>query len=205
VWLQCPARPGRTRRCTGPPGRFYSAACWLHSLVVATPAASELDRSAAERRFEGAEVVRSSESLTAEFYNLAARCWSAGVLVVCPRCRGQAVVPRSELGQRPQLICVGCGHTRKDVRRYQYWLRADFRGHTLWALNAAHLMLLERYIASDLRTEPMWPQASKDDRRLLPKWMCVAKNRAGLLRTIRKLRDRLAPDAEPGAAADPAS
>jgi hypothetical protein len=48
VWLQCPARPGRTRRCTGPPGKFYSVAFWLLSSVVATPAASELDRSAAD-------------------------------------------------------------------------------------------------------------------------------------------------------------
>jgi hypothetical protein len=102
------------------------------------------------------------------------------------------------------LTCTHCGLAREQRERCELWLRVACCGRTLWARSARHLTLLESYVAATLRERlhDNWPD--REYLATLPKWLCLAKNRAAVLRGFAALRSRLA-EAEPGAAADPAS
>ncbi|GLY54020.1 hypothetical protein Lesp01_76760 [Lentzea sp. NBRC 102530] len=69
------------------------------------------------------------------------------------------------------------------------WLQAPCAGHTLWALNGAHLDLLESYVGAALREDPD-PSSVRRMTILakLPAWLKSAKHRDEVLRTIRRLR-----------------
>jgi hypothetical protein len=72
------------------------------------------------------------------------------------------------------------------------WLQGDCCGHVLWAYNVRHLDLLEAYVAAKLRERGElvpWAPTSLVER--LPTWLKTAKNRAEVLRTIRRLRSTL--------------
>lgn len=132
------------------------------------------------------------------------------VLVVCPRCAGQAVIRGAST--TPRMTCSHCGAVRiadeqtprlswGTARRDGYEPSFGFRlwlveeccgGEVLWAFNERHLSYLERFIASTDRDRDFPSPAG--DRGLaykLPKWMQLARNRAELLRTIDRLRVRL--------------
>ncbi|MFD4671715.1 hypothetical protein ACFWNN_18410 [Lentzea sp. NPDC058450] len=69
------------------------------------------------------------------------------------------------------------------------WLTTPCAGRTLWALNVAHLDLLESYVGAALREDP--PASSV--RRMtvlakLPAWLKSAKHRDEVLRGLRRLR-----------------
>lgn len=129
--------------------------------------------------------------------------------VVCPRCSARAVVaPRPVEGVAAawwprRLACASCGHgnswePRSSIWgnpvdpyfRLPLWLRADCRGHLLWAFNEQHLDLLEGYVAARLRERRAYPGSMSMLARL-PRWLKSAKNRDEVLRTIRKLRATL--------------
>lgn len=68
------------------------------------------------------------------------------VLVVCPRCSKQAIVPVHAEGTEAQLVCEGCGMAKTQPAksttvgnaidpyfRIPLWLQAPFSGHTLRA------------------------------------------------------------------------
>jgi hypothetical protein len=61
----------------------------------------------------------------------------------------------------------------------------------LWARSARHLSLLADYVAAGLRERlhTNWPD--KEYLATLPKWVCLAKNRAAVLRGLAALRERL--------------
>jgi hypothetical protein len=61
-------------------------------------------------------------------------------------------------------------------------------GRTLWALNEAHLTLLEDYVAARLRERGQAEGMTLVAR--LPAWLKSAKNRGEVLRVITRLRDR---------------
>lgn len=68
------------------------------------------------------------------------------------------------------------------------WLRADFRGKVLWAVDEQHLTYLERYVAAGVR------EAGPGNSTLasrLPAWVKSAKHRPALLRLLRKMRASL--------------
>ncbi|MCE9563497.1 MAG: hypothetical protein K8U57_15765 [Planctomycetes bacterium] len=133
-----------------------------------------------------------SVDFVSEFEALTKQSAEAGDLAVCPRCEGQAIVhPPTGDGRLRTLTCGACGYSKRGAGQFRYWLRIECCGRVLWARNAAHLTLLERYIASDLRTEAMWPQESRDNRRMLPKWVCLARNRDKLLQAVALLRASL--------------
>lgn len=82
------------------------------------------------------------------------------------------------------------------------WLRVACCGHTLWARSVRHLELLESYVAASLRERlhDNWPD--REYLATLPNWLCLAKNRAAVLRGFVALRQRLA-EAELGVVSEP--
>ncbi|MGW4208691.1 TFIIB-type zinc ribbon-containing protein [Lentzea sp. NPDC004789] len=115
------------------------------------------------------------------------------VLVTCPGCSGQAVVTSK------RLVCPSCAHTRPYHRTFcgephrdfvpGLWLQTPCAGHTLWALNAEHLDLLESYVTAKLREDPL-PTSVRRMTVLakLPAWLKSAEHRDEVLRAIRRLR-----------------
>jgi hypothetical protein len=145
--------------------------------------------------------------------------YSDEILVRCPACQGRAVVlaapdtageaPATRLRRR--LSCLGCAHgdTWTAPRRGNAWLLPDLSGpddpyfgrplwlqatccggHVLWAYNAAHLDLVEAYLAARLRERGSYIGSMSLVERL-PRWMTLAKNRAEVLRTLRSMRASL--------------
>lgn len=66
------------------------------------------------------------------------------------------------------------------------WLQAPCCGNVLWAYNAEHLDLLERYVGARLRERGREPEMTMLAK--LPQWIKSANNRDQVLKTIRKLR-----------------
>lgn len=136
------------------------------------------------------------------------------VLVRCPTC-GECATVLAHLGApefragggrrvaRRRLRCRACGlaedafpvtpvfgEPADPYFRQPLWLQADCRGHLLWAYNAGHLDLLESYVAARLRERGPIPGTMSLVERL-PAWLKSAKNRADVLRLIRRLRASL--------------
>ncbi|MGW6445920.1 TFIIB-type zinc ribbon-containing protein [Lentzea sp. NPDC055074] len=115
------------------------------------------------------------------------------VLVRCPSCTAQA------LATNDRLICPTCAHARPYKRVWCWdaravvpdlWLTTPCAGHTLWALNTAHLDLLESYVTATLREDPD-PSSVRRMTILakLPAWLKSAKHRDEVLRAVRRLRE----------------
>lgn len=130
------------------------------------------------------------------------------VLVRCPSCTKCAVVLRPEIVDRryagkPRLTCMYCGLARVSESRSHIagvpvdpffqlplWLQAPCCGHTLWAYNAEHLGVLERYVAAGLR-ERQVGRSSYTMLEVLPTWMKSRKHRGEVLRAVSRLRQSL--------------
>ncbi|SNY45084.1 hypothetical protein [Paractinoplanes atraurantiacus] len=150
------------------------------------------------------------------FRDTGARLWHYGddILVHCPACDSPATVRPAD-GSRIQrrLTCTHCAHTatwnaprhgaghllphlsgpNDPYFKLPLWLRTDFRGHTLWAYNAAHLALLQQYLAATLRERARI--LSSCDMSLLeqlPAWLKAAKHRTALLKATHVLQSQLA-------------
>jgi hypothetical protein len=132
--------------------------------------------------------------------------------VKCPQCSAKAVAimkgigakgtyrePTLRMGVR-RLVCESCGLSKEvtadDAEVYELWYATGFRGHRLWAENREHLSLLISWLSGELRKQDV-RFAGFDDRYFgarvvvesLPKWMILAKNRAGVLKCLRKMYD----------------
>lgn len=92
--------------------------------------------------------------------------------------------PRAYRGDWPLLV----GAPYDPIFGFPVWLRANFRGHLFFAYSRPHLAFLEDAIAAELR--PASPGGGRRLRNKLPKWMLLARNRAGLLKLVQKLREK---------------
>jgi len=123
------------------------------------------------------------------------------VLVVCPSCSSRAAVLPVFAGRR--LTCSSCGLARETSGTTSVWgepvdpwfhaplwLRADVRGHTLWAFNDRHLDALRSYIAAGLGERTPRPGAPTSMLEKLPDWMTSAKNRDDVLAVLDRLGER---------------
>ena len=133
--------------------------------------------------------------------------------VKCPQCAAEAVAvmrpirikgtyrePVLKMGVH-RLLCESCGLSKEvnggDTEVYELWYATSFRGHRLWACNRQHLSMLISWLAGDLRKQDV-RFASFADRHFgmrviaesLPKWMVLAKNRAGVLKSLRKMHGK---------------
>jgi hypothetical protein len=124
------------------------------------------------------------------------------VLVVCPRCASRGVVRRVE-GTARRLTCSHCALSREAAGTTSswggpvdpwfgvpLWLAADFRGHVVWAFNAAHLRELRAHLAAGLREHSPAPGAPMSMLERLPAWMTSERNRDSVVAVLDRLADR---------------
>jgi len=122
------------------------------------------------------------------------------VLVECPCCNERAVVRPIDGGPRRRLTCPQCGLSKEaDGATSSWgapvdpwfgaplWLRADFRGQTVWAYNPAHLARLREFVAATQRERTPKQGAAMSMLDKLPGWMTSAGNREGLVRVLDRL------------------
>jgi hypothetical protein len=88
------------------------------------------------------------------------------------------------------IVCEHCGLSNdvssSNRRRYELWYACSFKGHRLWADNRRHLELLISWLSGPRRISSLdW--FDKQILVNLPKWMILAKNRAGVLRCLREM------------------
>lgn len=123
----------------------------------------------------------------------------------CARCSRLAFMsPRWEEGSG-ECRCGQCGAIYRVSLGVNFstryvelplWLKLNFRRHVFWAINGDHLDQLERVIQAELRERPVIQLAKVRERFKtnqnmpfnLPSWILSAKNRAGLLKLIHRLR-----------------
>jgi hypothetical protein len=88
-----------------------------------------------------------------------------------------AILPRGSLdrGQEPRT-------------GLPLWLRTEFRGRLLWAVNEPHLDFMERFVAAGVREQS--PGNSTLASRL-PAWIKSAKHRPALLKALARMRSTL--------------
>lgn len=127
------------------------------------------------------------------------------VWVVCPSCTCKAIAMVNDVNKIARLFCIGCGynkevsmminqHTELKIAAYVYfdvslWLQLPFRSkEVFFAYNAAHLAYLEQYIAAGIREHKDRTHFTMLEK--LPKFYHDAKNRAPLLKLIRKLKEK---------------
>lgn len=133
------------------------------------------------------------------------------ILVVCPRCGGQACVLEVKEFVRKKLrfqiaphklVCPNCGHndywkkhtivtggTVDCYFRQPLWLQTECCQNILWAYNERHLLFLESYIGARLRQRE--PHVNRSVASRLPHWMINGKNRQEVLKGIGRLKVRL--------------
>jgi hypothetical protein len=133
--------------------------------------------------------------------------------VKCPKCSAKATAIMKPIGikgtyREPtfkmgvhRLLCESCGLSKggspDNSEVYELWYVTNFRGHRLWACNHQHLSMLISWLAGDFRKQDV-RFASFADRHFgmrviaesLPKWMVIAKNRVGVLKSLRKMREK---------------
>jgi len=125
------------------------------------------------------------------------------VLVVCPRCTERAVVRRVADGPARRLTCSHCGLARENDGASNtwgtptdpwfgvpLWLRAEFRGHTVWAFNAGHLHVLRSYVAATQRERTPARGAAMSMVEKLPGWMTAAEHREAVVSLLDRLASR---------------
>ncbi|MBX7055087.1 MAG: hypothetical protein K1X36_09045 [Pyrinomonadaceae bacterium] len=133
------------------------------------------------------------------------------ILVVCPKCSGMAKVilsgdlpakPTGDLFAPRRLICTKCWYRNNWAGRkvtigeavdwffgMPLWLTDSCCGEVLWAYNLRHLEMIEGYVAAKLRERTKGGRNSFLCK--LPKWLQSAKNRDEIMRSIRRLKEKL--------------
>ncbi|WP_461076676.1 hypothetical protein [Streptomyces deserti] len=148
--------------------------------------------------------------------------FSYSSLVRCPRCAAIAHVERRHAPGREagspsrdtkRVVCRGCGLSRSTAGpapapwgrsaglatdpyfRLPLWLQTETRHGRIWAYNLAHLDLIRRFVAADLRERAPWYDTGQKMTLVarLPAWIKSAKNRGEVLRAIDRVRASVIP------------
>src|SRR5215831_14568980 len=126
-------------------------------------------------------------------------------IVKCPDCSARAVAQMHVVGRKGtyrevltklgarRVVCHACGCARnvpaEKSDAYALWYSTTFKGHRLWAVNRIHLAFLMSWLSGEIREGDL----GVGDRAMVeafPKWMVLRKNRAGILRCLKKMIDR---------------
>ena len=123
-------------------------------------------------------------------------------IIKCPKCSARAVAhmhPNGKTGSYREvfikmgmrrIVCEACGFFREvppeESDDYELWYATDFRGQRLWARNRRHLAFLTSWISGN-RSRAAADRSSVE---AFPKWMILAKNRAGILKCLRDLSNK---------------
>lgn len=108
------------------------------------------------------------------------------VKVQCPHCSTIQIAAVKPIGM------VNCD----ILDGLSFYFQTQFRGHTIWAINRAHLNYLITYIEADVREKCLYPNGSNQwyrssgQEKYLPKWMKTAKNRKGILNVLHKMQEQ---------------
>ena len=121
--------------------------------------------------------------------------------VKCKECESLATASANWGKRTGQCQCHSCGAIYQIPIAKEYarqmvdlplWLKADFRGKVLWAVNGEHLDYLEEIVGATLREKVVWGKTRISLTGAmpynLPSWLLSAKNRPDLLRVIKKLK-----------------
>ena len=119
--------------------------------------------------------------------------------IKCPKCSARAVAHMHPSGTRGsyrevfikmgarRIVCEACGFFREVPPEgsddYELWYATDFKGQRLWARNRRHLAFLTSWISGN-RSRAAADRSAVED---FPKWMILAKNRAGILKCLSEL------------------
>ena len=106
--------------------------------------------------------------------------------VPCPHC---GLIQLCELHRKPEQ--QGCYHDIQNGRDPIFHLELYFldyvRGKVVWAMNRAHLNYLISYVSADLRVRRC-AVPLRTASHTIPAYMKQAKNRADVVRTLKKLQ-----------------
>ena len=108
------------------------------------------------------------------------------IKVSCPHCHEVYEVKLRYETYYESFSTQDSGLQRDDVFGLPYYLQENVRGHLFWAKNITHLLLMEDYIASDLREREGMTMVAK-----LPTFIKLKKNRALLLKILRRWKEQL--------------
>jgi hypothetical protein len=119
-----------------------------------------------------------------------------------PKCSGRAVAHMRPNGQTSsyreifikigvrRIVCEACGFFREvppeESDDYELWYTTDFKGNRLWARNRRHLVFLTSWISGN-RSRAAADRSAVEH---FPRWMILAKNRAGILKCLSELSNK---------------
>jgi hypothetical protein len=122
--------------------------------------------------------------------------------IKCPKCAAKAVAhmhPNGKTGSYREvfikmgvrrIVCEVCGFFREvppdESDDYELWYATHFKGHRLWARNRSHLAFLASWISGNRSRAA----AARSAVEAFPKWMILAKNRAGILKCLSELSSK---------------
>jgi hypothetical protein len=123
-------------------------------------------------------------------------------IIKCPKCSARAVAHMQPSGKRGsyrevfikmgarRIVCEACGFFKEvplqESDDYELWYAANFKGHRLWARNRRHLAFLTSWISGN-RSRAAADRSAVED---FPKWIILAKNRAGILKCLSELSNK---------------
>lgn len=144
-------------------------------------------------------------------YSLTHSSFSNEIFIVCPDCKGKAIVKGPGLFQddtdiSTYQVCEHCGRNKKYEKsllkvkilnggvdpffHQQLWYLSDCLKGIIWAYNLKHLELIEDFIRSTNRSRNGLPNKNNSIASRLPKWMSAAKNRKEVLNCIKRLKEK---------------
>ena len=125
--------------------------------------------------------------------------------IKCPKCSAKAVAQMHPAGRTGtyrelfikmgarRIVCEACGFCRDvpadESDDYELWYAADFKGQRLWARNRRHLTFLISWVSGN-RSKAALGIADRALVEAFPKWMILAKNRAGILKCLNELNNK---------------
>lgn len=114
--------------------------------------------------------------------------------VPCPFCAEVVIGSVSDKRDQKHLMFEDVRHAQDPYFHYPLYFQASYRGKTIWAFNRAHLQYLIDYLSADIRTvqadfqETYKTMRTQSD--MLPAFMKTAKNRAGIVKRLTKLKGK---------------
>jgi hypothetical protein len=105
--------------------------------------------------------------------------------VACPYC-GAPTVGTVHATENPWWTYGEIKDGNEPYFGLPLYYRGGFDGKPIWAVNLEHLQYMIDYLEADLREKPAGAKMTQADH--LPKFMKTAKNRAGMLKVLRRLQ-----------------
>ena len=115
---------------------------------------------------------------------------AAVLRVACPYCGHEAPgrVQKIPAGWYTSYGAIRDG--REPWFGLELWLLSSYRGKPVWALDRTHLAWLIGYLGAGLRERPAVGYLGRMRSDCLPAYMKTAKDRAGILKCLKRMQER---------------